>query len=231
MFDGSTVSMPDTEANQQAYPQLYNQKPGVGFPDRPDRGDHFSCLRSDPQSGNLPVCRQRPRGSQLAPPLVGHVFVRRYPAGRCSLMANWTELVLLKQRGVDCVSRLNKARRTADFRRGKRLGKGDHIVRWRKPPISVRGPADLQLASRVPHSSRTACSRGAARLSDEVDHRGDDSPGSTSFQEDLALLYRAAGTTSSISARSRRRCRWTSCAVNHRNWFTRRSGLMCWPIT
>ena len=32
MFDGSTVSMPDTEENQQAYPQLYNQKPGVGFP-------------------------------------------------------------------------------------------------------------------------------------------------------------------------------------------------------
>lgn len=32
MFDGSTVSMPDTPKNQQAYPQLYNQAPGVGFP-------------------------------------------------------------------------------------------------------------------------------------------------------------------------------------------------------
>ncbi len=32
MFDGLTVSMPDTEANQRAYPQLYNQKPGIGFP-------------------------------------------------------------------------------------------------------------------------------------------------------------------------------------------------------
>ena len=32
MFDGTTVTMPDTPENQQAYPQLYNQKPGLGFP-------------------------------------------------------------------------------------------------------------------------------------------------------------------------------------------------------
>ena len=32
MFDGSTVTMPDTPENQQAYPQVYNQKPGLGFP-------------------------------------------------------------------------------------------------------------------------------------------------------------------------------------------------------
>jgi len=32
LFDGSTVSMPDTLANQAAYPQQANQKPGVGFP-------------------------------------------------------------------------------------------------------------------------------------------------------------------------------------------------------
>lgn len=30
--DGSTVSMPDTPANQQAYPQPPHQKPGLGFP-------------------------------------------------------------------------------------------------------------------------------------------------------------------------------------------------------
>src|SRR3712207_3873956 len=46
-------------------------------------------------------------------------------------MCAWTELVMLKQRGVDSVTRLSK--RQADFRRGKRLGKGDHIVKWLKP--------------------------------------------------------------------------------------------------
>src|SRR3954470_10649891 len=30
--DGSHVSMPDTPQNQEAYSQVYNQKPGVGFP-------------------------------------------------------------------------------------------------------------------------------------------------------------------------------------------------------
>ena len=32
MVDGSTASMPDTPANQRAYPQPVSQKPGVGFP-------------------------------------------------------------------------------------------------------------------------------------------------------------------------------------------------------
>lgn len=32
IFDGSSVSMPDTPENQEAYPQPYNQKPGLGFP-------------------------------------------------------------------------------------------------------------------------------------------------------------------------------------------------------
>src|SRR5262245_15890779 len=32
VVDGSTVSMPDTPANQEAYPQSRAQQPGVGFP-------------------------------------------------------------------------------------------------------------------------------------------------------------------------------------------------------
>ena len=33
------------------------------------------------------------------------------------------------------VTRFNKALRKADFRRGKRLGKNDHLVRWGKPSM------------------------------------------------------------------------------------------------
>jgi hypothetical protein len=47
------------------------------------------------------------------------------------LMCSWTEMVMLKLRGIDSVTRMNK--RKADFRRGKRLGKTDHIVNWAKP--------------------------------------------------------------------------------------------------
>ena len=47
-------------------------------------------------------------------------------------MCAWHEIFLLKQRGIDTVTRLHHCR-IVDFRRGKRLGKGDHIVEWRRP--------------------------------------------------------------------------------------------------
>jgi hypothetical protein len=34
LFDGSTVSMPDTAENRKEYPLTYNQKPGTGSPSR-----------------------------------------------------------------------------------------------------------------------------------------------------------------------------------------------------
>ncbi len=57
------------------------------------------------------------------------------------LMCAWTELVMLKQRDVDCVCRFTSHRK-ADFRRGKRLGKDDHLVTWLKPtkPRSIDTP-------------------------------------------------------------------------------------------
>jgi Transposase DDE domain len=48
------------------------------------------------------------------------------------LMCSCTEMVMLQQRGVDVVCRLT-SHRTADFRRGERLGKDDHVVIWMKP--------------------------------------------------------------------------------------------------
>jgi len=48
------------------------------------------------------------------------------------LMCSWSEIVMLKARGVESVCRFTSHRKT-NFRRGKRLGPGDHIVTWRKP--------------------------------------------------------------------------------------------------
>ncbi len=47
-------------------------------------------------------------------------------------MCAYQELHLLKQRGIDTVTRLHHCRKV-DFRRGQRLGKVDHIVQWSKP--------------------------------------------------------------------------------------------------
>jgi hypothetical protein len=65
-------------------------------------------------------------------------------AGR--LRCAWTERGMLQQRGVDCVFRLT-SHRTADFRRGNHLGRGDHLVKGVKPgkPRSIDAKTDAAL--------------------------------------------------------------------------------------
>lgn len=132
MFDGTTVSMPDTPENQEAYPQPYNQKPGLGFPvARLGAIVSLSCGAII----NLGLCRYAGKG-QGEVSLLRRLWDILSPGDIVltdRLGANWTGILLLRQRGIDSVSRLNKANRKADFRRGTRLGKDDHIVCWRKP--------------------------------------------------------------------------------------------------
>jgi hypothetical protein len=132
MFDGTTVTMPDTPENQEAYPQVYNQKPGVGFPIA--RIGAITSLWCGAIL-NLGVCRYAGKGQgevSLLRSLWGILRRGDVLLTDC-LLANWTNIWLLHQRGVELVSRLNKANRKADFRRGRRLGDDDHIVRWSKP--------------------------------------------------------------------------------------------------
>ena len=64
-------------------------------------------------------------------------------------MSGWAGMHLLKQRGLDTVSRLS-AHRRADFRKGRRLGKNDHVVHWKKP-TSIRS-VDRQTYNSLPDS-------------------------------------------------------------------------------
>ena len=136
MFDGSTVSMADTSQNQKEYPQIYNQKPGVGFP-LARMGVIISLACGAVL--DLKVCAYSGKGTgevSLLRRLWG-LFGKGDVVLTDALLSSWTELIRLKQRGIDSVSRLNKARRSADFRRGKRLSKDDHIVSWPKPVLSL----------------------------------------------------------------------------------------------
>jgi len=147
LFDGTTVSMPDTPENQQAYPQVYNQKRGLGFPIA--RVGALTSLACGAIL-NLGVCRYAGKGqgevsllrqlwNVLRP---GEVLLTE------RLMANWLNILLLQRRGIELVARLNKAHRRADFRRGKRLDHHDHIVRWYKP-TSIRS-LDRQTYNTLP---------------------------------------------------------------------------------
>src|SRR6266576_1581680 len=136
LFDGTTVSMPDTPENQKAYPQVYNQKRGVGFPIA--RVGALTSLACGAIL-NLGICRYAGKG-QGEVSLLRRLWDVLRPGDVLltdRLMANWLNILLLQQRGIELVARLNKANRTADFRRGKRLDHHDHIVRWYKP-TSIR---------------------------------------------------------------------------------------------
>ncbi|WP_165253534.1 IS4 family transposase, partial [Paludisphaera soli] len=131
LFDGSTVSMPDTPENRREYPLAYNQVPGTSFaPARIGAIISLSCGAIL----DLGVCRYAGKGQGEVSPLRQLWDVLRpgdvLPGDR--LMSGWVGMHLLKQRGVDTVSRLS-AHRRADFRKGTRLGKDDQVVVWKKP--------------------------------------------------------------------------------------------------
>lgn len=147
MFDGTTVTMPDTPENQEEYPQVYNQKPGLGFPiARIGAIISLACGAIL----NLGFCRYA-GGGQGEVSLLRRLWDILRPGNVLltdCLLANWTNILQLQERGVELVSRLNKANRTADFRRGQRLGHHDHIVRWFKP-TSIRS-LDRQTYNTLP---------------------------------------------------------------------------------
>jgi hypothetical protein len=131
VYDGSSVSMPDTPKNQSAYPQPVVQKPGLGFPlARIAAVFSLACGAVL----DLGICRYAGKGqSELG--MLRTLWDNFLPGDVMladRLMCAWTEMVMLKQRGVDCVCRFTSHRK-ADFRRGKRLGQDDHIVKWPKP--------------------------------------------------------------------------------------------------
>lgn len=131
IFDGATVMMPDTQENQKAYPQNVAQKLGLGFPiARVAAIFSLSCGAVI----DLAISRYagKGQGESTLFRALGDVFRPGDLVVTDALLCTWTEILMLKERGVDYVGQLH-VMRNADFRRGKRLGKKDHIVRWSKP--------------------------------------------------------------------------------------------------
>jgi hypothetical protein len=120
IMDGSTVIMPDTPENQAAYPQAKTQAPGVGFPIARILVVFSLAVGTVLEAAMGPY--QGKETSELA--LLREIIDRFF----CSY---WVIAVFLA-RGVDVLVRLHQ-RRTADFRRGRRLGRKDHLVTWPKP--------------------------------------------------------------------------------------------------
>ena len=131
LMDGTTISMPDTEANQSVYPQSGVQRPGLGFP-LAMLVALISLSTGAVLHWALGPCRGKHTGEQaLFRTLMPHlcpgdvILADRY---HC----NYFTVALLVERGVDLVTRQHQ-RRITDFHRGKRLGRRDHLVDWVRP--------------------------------------------------------------------------------------------------
>lgn len=131
LADGTTVSMPDTEANQEAYPQQPNQKEGLGFPIARlvvllSLATAMVCgMAMAPYSGKETgeMALMRKLLSQLHPYDI--LLTDRY-------FCSYFMIAMLLVMKADFVARLHHLRKT-DLRRAQRLGKHDHLVVWTRP--------------------------------------------------------------------------------------------------
>ena len=131
VVDGTTLSMPDTRANQKAYPQSRSQKPGLGFP-----VVRLVCLFSLATGAVLDAALGPCRGKGKGELSLFRKLRSRLEAGDVLLgdrhFCAYFDIAAWLRLGVDFVGRLHQARRD-DLRYGKRLGRGDRLVEWSRP--------------------------------------------------------------------------------------------------
>jgi hypothetical protein len=138
LVDGTTVPLPDTPANQQAYPQPRSQQPGLGFPLCRMLG--LMCLSSGVVL-NAAIGPYRGKGGDEQHLL--RSILESLASGDVLLgdayFATYFLLCALRERGVDGVFEQQGARRrSTDFRRGSRLGERDHLITLSKPTLKPR---------------------------------------------------------------------------------------------
>jgi putative transposase len=131
LVDGTTISMPDTLENQEAYPQARTQQAGLGFPVA-----RVVVLLSL-ATGMLTDMAMGPyTGKKTGETALLRQLFERFRPGDILVgdryFCSYFMVALLTELGVDFVTRVHQ-RRPIDFRRGRRLGKGDQIVQWRRP--------------------------------------------------------------------------------------------------
>jgi putative transposase len=131
LIDGTTVSMPDTPANQAKYPQHPQQPQGLGFPIA-----RLVVLLSL-ATGMLKDMALGPyEGKETGETALLRPLLERFESGAILLadryFCSYFLIASLMKRGIDFVTRIHQ-HRPVDFRRGWPLGPDDHLVEWRRP--------------------------------------------------------------------------------------------------
>jgi hypothetical protein len=133
LVDGTTVTMPDTPANQARYPQQSNQKPGLGFPIARVVGLLCAATGAILDAAIGPYCGKTGSEHALFRQLLGGIAAGDLILADRYYCAYFV-IALLRAQGADVVFQQHQRRKT-DFRKGRRLGTKDHVVIWNKPKI------------------------------------------------------------------------------------------------
>jgi len=131
LVDGTTASMPDTVANQGAFPQSKTQGVGLGFPIV-----RMVAVISLATGVVRDLALGPYQGKETGETALFRALWDGLGAGEVALgdrcFASYFGIAGLARRGVDGLFRMHQ-RRKFDFRRGRRLGIEDHVVVWTKP--------------------------------------------------------------------------------------------------
>lgn len=132
VVDGSTITMADTQKNQEVYPQQKSQKPGCGFPIA-----RILVIFSLSVGTVLEAAIGKYKGKQTGENSLLRGLYDVFSEGDVILadryFSGWFDIAMPLDRGVDMVIRKHQLRHT-DFRLGKRLGTDDHLVVCSRPP-------------------------------------------------------------------------------------------------
>jgi putative transposase len=131
LVDGSTMTMPDTEENQKAFPQPASQKPGLGFP-----MIRMVLLLSLASAAVTGMAYGPYKGKETGETALLRQLLDDVAAGTVLLAdryyCSYWMVALAQQRQLDVVFRLHHLRKY-DFSIGWRRGPDDHTVLWAKP--------------------------------------------------------------------------------------------------
>jgi hypothetical protein len=130
VVDGTTLSMPDTAANQTVWPQPRGQKPGCGFPIMKLVG-LFSLATG---ATHALVTGTLHNAEQALFPHLWNTLTSGFDLLLGDrIFGSFAVFCALRCCGLHGVFRLHQ-RRKIDWRKGKRLGKFDRLLVWNKPP-------------------------------------------------------------------------------------------------
>ena len=131
LVDGFTFTMPDTPENQAEYPQQKSQKLGVGLPIARAVAILSLATACVTDLAVGPYAGKKTGETALLRQLLGS-FNPDDVAVMDRLYCSFLMIALLLGRNVQVCARMHQSRHV-DFRRGRRLGKYDHIIVWSKP--------------------------------------------------------------------------------------------------